>query len=153
MANICEYKVYVKGKKTACYAFLGAMPQLEDYEILMRKESPESGVEFGLSFVCCCKWAVDAYTHEDNETSVVKSEDIPTDITEAIKFGEKFYPVNLRSKSRILDVEVYCVSIDLDDPIELYADYIVSGVTDYTVEYEDFPEEIKMPEYEKLLIF
>ena len=58
MANICEYKVKVKGKKNACYAFYGSMSVM-DYKDMDRESG--SGSNFELTFAGNCKWAVDSY--------------------------------------------------------------------------------------------
>ncbi len=41
MANICEYRVLVKGKRNACMAFFGFMPCLDDKRILSERGSDE----------------------------------------------------------------------------------------------------------------
>ena len=56
MANRCEYKVIVKGKKSVCYAFYGSMRVLENKWI-----TEEEGAEqaYTLRLEGDCKWSVD----------------------------------------------------------------------------------------------
>ena len=148
MANIYAYKILVKGKKNNCYALLGAMPKADDYEIIKEVENPDEDAEYALYFSCSCKWTVDAYTKDDNKTPVITDDELPLDPYEAENFGDKFYGVSLRSKSRILDVEIFCNSVDIDEPIEVYSEHYISGTSDY-VDYEDMPEELKLDGYEE----
>ena len=144
MANICVYKIQVCGKKNACYALFGSINMLEDKEIL-----EESGTddEYLLAFKSACKWSVDQYTEQDDSP---KAEDIPENEDDAIKYGERYTGVPLSDKSRIFDVEVWCNSIDIDDPVELYNNHYIAGEEQYT-EYEDMPKSIEMDEYIEMM--
>ena len=52
MSNMCKYKVRVKGKKNACYAFLGSM-SYRDYREIDKEEGKES--DYTLWFSGDCK--------------------------------------------------------------------------------------------------
>ncbi len=61
MANICEYKVIVKGRKNACYAFYGSMSCMDYKEIVSEKGTED---KYEMFFIGNCKWGVDAYCGE-----------------------------------------------------------------------------------------
>ena len=57
-ANYCDYKVIVKGRRNACYAFFGSMSCLDDKSIV---EATGTDAACTLRFAGSCKWSVDAY--------------------------------------------------------------------------------------------
>ena len=60
MANICLYKIKVRGRKRACYALVDMMPLYSWEKEYLREEGTED--DFELVFLGACKWAVDCYT-------------------------------------------------------------------------------------------
>ena len=63
MANICLYKIRVKGTKAACYALVNMMPLYSWEKEYMDEEGPDDG--YSLLFSGACKWGVDCYTSWD----------------------------------------------------------------------------------------
>ncbi len=119
MANICEYKVIVKGRKNACYAFVGSMSALDEKEIV-----EESGTDelYTLRFEGSCKWGVDAYCHPwDGEFPVV----LPEDADDAMEEAEnKYWYHTVQERSKMFEVEVLCNSADIDEAIgEIFEHY------------------------------
>ena len=149
MANICEYKVLVKGKRGACYAFIGAMPQYDDYTVIKTETNPDEEHDFAIYFNCCCKWSVDAYAKDDDDTPVVNPDEIPNDISEAVEYGRDLYSASFKSKTRILGVDAICVSLDIDEPCDIYVEHYDCGDSILTY-YSDLPDELKMSEFENL---
>ena len=140
MANICEYHVLVKGAKNACHALFGGLPVLDDKWI-----TAETGSDDGCTIVFqgTCKWSVDSYT---GPYSGPEKLTIPEDPDEAETFGEGFWGVTLQEKSRLFGVEVWCNSVDIDDPVAIICEHYISG-ENKTSFYEDMPREIAMDEY------
>ena len=64
MANICLYKILVKGPKRACYALIDMMPLYSCEKEILREEGTDD--QFELVFLGDCKWSVSAYTEWDN---------------------------------------------------------------------------------------
>lgn len=123
MANICEYRVIVKGKKNACYAFLGSMSALDEKEI-----DDESGTDqdFTLRFHGTCKWSVDSYCKPWEGGFPVE---LPEDYEEAWEEAENKYWYNtVRERSRMFEVEVWCNSADVDLPIGDFFEHYKNGV-------------------------
>ena len=107
MANICLYKVMVKGPKLNCYKLVDMMP-LGDWE---KDYLFEEGTDdnFTLIFIGGCKWAVDYRTSRHKDIVPFTKEQI-----EAIQDGDYWeYPLN--EKSILLGVDIMCNSKDIDD--------------------------------------
>lgn len=125
MANYCDYKVIVKGKKNACYAFFGSMSCVEEKWIV---EEDGTDTAYTIQFEGNCKWAVDAYcTPWDGEFPVI----LPEDADEAMAVAEEKYWYNtVKERSKMFEVEVWCNSADVEDydpnmgPFEIFEHYI-----------------------------
>lgn len=140
MANYCEYKVIVKGRRNACYAFFGSMSCLDNKYIVA-----ESGTDADctLRFAGNCKWSVDAYcTPWDGPCPVP----LPEDADEAMELAEETYWYHtVKDRSQMFAVEVWCNSADVDDydpdegPVELFT-CVVNGVG----VLEECPEELRI---------
>ena len=141
MANICEYKVKVIGKKNACYALFGSIRYLDSKEIVS-----ESGTEndYILFLHGYCKWTVDQYTSAYDGTFDIV---IPDNPKEAEEFGNAYDDYNLKSCSKLFNVEVWCNSVDIDDPMGVDSVHYIDGEEDINIAYEDMPREIEMDEY------
>ena len=113
MANICLYKVMVKGRKKVCYKLVDMMPLYSSEKILLREEGTDE--DFTLVFSGDCKWAVNCYTVPLENPAPLREEEI-----DEIEDG-RYWGVNLREKSILLDCEIFCNSKDIDDIS--YADY------------------------------
>ena len=120
MANICEYRVKVKGRKNACYAFYGSMSCMDYKEV---DNESGSGNSFTLMFSGNCKWSVDSYCKEwDGECPV----NLPADPEAAYNEAEeKYWYKTVQDRSKMFDLEVWCNSCDIDgDPdIAIYEHY------------------------------
>lgn len=124
MANICEYKMIVKGKKNACYAFFGSMAVYDDKTI-----ERESGTadDYELLMHGYCKWDVDSYckTDYDGECPVK----LPDDPYEAMQEGvDKYLYYTVQEHSRMFDVEVQCCYADIDEAMGDSYEHYKSGV-------------------------
>ena len=77
MANICLYKVLVKGKKKVCLKLLNIMSG--DYNEILRSDGTED--EYEILFRGECNWDVDAYTVEGLVTRPYTEDEIDKTIT------------------------------------------------------------------------
>lgn len=125
MANICSYKVIVKGKKNACYAFFGSMPCYDDKYILEEEGTNESCT---VRFDGNCKWSVDSYCNPWTGGFPVI---LPDDPDEAMEEAENKYWYNtVQERSKMFGVEVWCNSADVEDydpdegPYQIFEHYI-----------------------------
>ncbi len=122
MANICEYKVKVKGKKNSCYAFYGSMPKCEDSNILIEDGSDEL---YMMLFTGGCKWDVDAYCeHWKGDFPVILPEDPDEAMDEA---NEKYMYRTVRERSKMFEVEVWCLSSDEGGSFIDLLDHYING--------------------------
>ena len=120
MANICEYKVKVKGMKNACYAFFGSMSAM-DYKDMDKQSG--SGLNFELVFSGNCKWSVDFNCKKWNGDFPVE---IPADADDAfLEAQNKYWYYTVQERSKMFEVEVWCNSCDTDgEPdIAIYEHY------------------------------
>lgn len=148
MANICAYRMQVKGDKRACLAFFGSVPVLDDKYILDQRETKDGYI---IQFAGDCKWAVDMYTKDDDDMPAINLSDIPDDEEGAIAFGDDYWGVSMKSKSRIFDVEVYSNSCDIDECYYMNSAYYVNG-EECAVDYDKTPEGIRLVDYEDEII-
>ena len=104
MANICEYRLEIKGKKEDCENFLLAMPAYDDYDVVEEKGTDD---EFTLRAKGTCKWDVYAYVEEvDDDFDYEKArESEPEDL----------WYIPLKDKSRVYNVEVRISWTDVED--------------------------------------
>ena len=107
MANICLYKIKVKGRKKACYAMVNMMP-LYSWE---KEYVSEDGTDddFELIFSGACKWGTSAYTSPMTNPMPFTDEEL-----NAVQDGDH-WDKTLRDKSILLDCEIFCNSKDIDD--------------------------------------
>ena len=107
MANICMYKIKVKGRQQACYAFINMMPSYSyEKEIL-----DESGTEDDYELILRgdCKWSVSSYTSAMENPQPFTQEEL-----NAVQDGDH-WDKTLKDKSVLLDCEIFCNSKDIDD--------------------------------------
>lgn len=107
MANICLYKILVKGRKKACYKLIDMMPLYSSEKYIVREEGTDEKYE--LVFTGDCKWSVDSYTSRDLELEIYNDERL-----DAINDGDG-WGIPLQQKSFVLDCEIFCNSKDIDD--------------------------------------
>ena len=160
MADICNYKIKVHGRKNACYAFLGSTSTLDEREII--KEFGDEN-DYTLIFKGCCKWAIDMYCHDfKGEKPVV----LPRDANEAYAQAEDLYWYHtVKERSEMFGVEVWCNSGSSETFESAIAEILELGeltlddikenneFTPYMYEhyncgkeiFDDMPEEIDIP--------
>ena len=128
MANICKYKVEVRGPKNACFAFWGSMSASDDGQLL---EEEGDDLNHKLRFLGFCKWSVDAYC---NPYEGQRPVEIPDDPDQAYWFAMNHYMFHtVQERSEMFDVEVFCCSNDIDDFFpeeEIYEHYICGAETE-----------------------
>ncbi|MCR4805733.1 MAG: hypothetical protein K5981_08800 [Clostridia bacterium] len=143
MANICEYKIVVKGKKNACYAFLGSTPQMDYRDI---QEEGGTDDDYMIRFEGDCKWAIDCYCEPYNGEAPIK---LPADSHEAFMLGnDDYWFKTVKDRSRIFAVEVICNSADIEDynpkygPYNIYEHYVCGEKVE-----DECPEILKITGY------
>lgn len=114
MANICLYKVKVKGTKKACYKLVDMMSLYSWDKIFLSSEGTDE--DFTLIFLGDCKWSVDCYTKFEEGLKPYTEEELDK-VSDG--FGWNYPLVN---KSVLLDCEIFCNSKDIDD--SCYANYV-----------------------------
>ena len=107
MANICLYKIKVKGRQRACYALVDMMPLYSWEKEYLSEEGTED--DFTLIFLGACKWGVDCYTSPMKDPKPFTDEEL-----NAVQDGDH-WGVTMRDKSVLLDCEIFCNSKDIDD--------------------------------------
>ncbi len=137
MANICVYKVKVKGKKNHCYAMLGVLPKSDENEILREEGSDEN---YTLVFRNNCKWSL-TY-HQYKEFDGTKFNDIPDDPYEAMAKFDGIWEYSMAALSKMLDVNIWYNSGDIDDWRRLECGHCKNGIelSNY------FPDELMIEE-------
>lgn len=125
MANYCDYKVIVKGRRNACYAFFGSMSCLDNKWVEEENGTDENCT---LRFAGNCKWSVDAYCKPWDGTFPVP---LPKDAQDALSAAEEqYWYYTVRQRSQMFAVEVWCNSADVDDcdpdegPVEIFMHYV-----------------------------
>lgn len=109
MANVCKFKIIVKGRANACAAFYTSTPSFG----LTIVEEHGTEDDHYLRFEGSCKWSIDYGVQRWNGAVPVV---LPENIREA---GEKamrnYSDYYMQDRSRMFQVEVLCNSADLDD--------------------------------------
>lgn len=127
MANYCEYKTLVRGRKNACYAFLGSSPTADDIHVIEGSGTTEN---YTLIFSTGCKWGVDAYCDKPWDGSFPV--DLPDDYNEASSIAEKKYRYrSMRDRSKMFSLEVLCNSL-YEDVGEEFVHYLNGNSKDDT---------------------
>lgn len=120
MANICIYKVMVKGRKRACYALVDMMPlYTSDKEMLIEEGTEE---DFTLVFTGDCKWYPDAYTKAVENLAPFTEEELSN-----VKDGD-YWNLPLLQKSLALGCDIYCNSKDIDAGGKAYYEHYYRGL-------------------------
>lgn len=102
MANICSYEVVVKGKRNACFAFLGSMPAGDfgsSYKIIK-----DDGTCCEMEISGGCAWDVDYYCNFVPGDDITIT--IPEDDQEACNYGSGFENCTVQDCSKLFQVEV-----------------------------------------------
>lgn len=109
MANVCDYKMVVKGRKSSCYAFVAGQNWLDYKEIEYEEGTDE---DYEVYFTGTCKWSVDAYCGEYTDSCPVKIPDNLKTKAEVDEWcSETFHAgYNVKSRSKMFSVDVQCNS-------------------------------------------
>ena len=113
MANICLYKIKVRGTRDACYALINMMPLYSWEKEILSEEGTDA--DCTLVFTGACKWGVHAYTSKRQGLTPYTPEQVA-----AVKDGDG-WDICLEDKSLLLSCELWCNSKDIDD--YCYSDY------------------------------
>jgi len=113
VANICLYKIKVKGTKDACYALINMMPLYSWEKEVLSEEGGDD--DYTLIFTGACKWSTSSYTHHTDGLVPYTPEQIAN-----VQDGDG-WDICLLDKSLLLNCEIFCNSKDIDEPC--YADY------------------------------
>ncbi len=136
MANICEYKVMVKGKKNHCYALLGTLAKY-DNNIILEEGGPFD--DYTLVFQNSCKWSL-SYT-QTKEFDGTMPDEIPEDPKEAKeKFDGMYWEYTMEAQSKMFDVEIWYNSADIDSMFMGDCGHCKNGVN---ID-DDYPEILKI---------
>ena len=130
MANICLYKIKVKGTKAACYALVNMMPLYSWEKDYLSEEGTDE--DFTLVFSGACKWSVSAYTTKQEGLVPYTTAEI-----EAVEDGDGWH-ICLQDKSLLLGVDLYCNSKDIDDSCWSVYEHYNKGKE----VYDDCPKEL-----------
>lgn len=136
MSNVCKYKVKVKGKKNACYAFLGSMAYM-DFRDIDKEEGTEA--DFTLWFSGDCKEDVNESCQPwEGEFPVELSGNYETALNEA---KDNYSYRTVQERSAMFDVEVWCNSCIIDDEPEvaIFEHYLKGGAAS-----GELPEELSI---------
>ena len=152
MPNTSEYRVIVKGRKNACYAFYGSMSNIDEKGIGVESGDEE---DYTLKFQGYCEWDVDSDCGPwDGDFPVT----LPEDYLEAEREAEdKYRGIIVQERSKLFEVEVWCNSMDIDDPEFYTYEHYNSGkpVLDLCPEELEFEGQEEMensdPEIEMVL--
>ena len=85
------------------------------------------------------KWINEEHGTDSEYTMVFQG-----DCKWAVDYGD----TPLKEKSELFHVEVWCNSIDIDEPMGIFCEHYLLGEKD-RIRYADMPDEIKMEEYEE----
>lgn len=103
MANYCDYKGILKGRKNACYAAYGCFQAYDDKWIV--KEYGTSD-DYFLQFEGNCKWSIQHYSRSWKEPKPIT---IPENPEEAFAYTEKNYQdLALADICQLFQVELLC---------------------------------------------
>lgn len=150
MANFCQFEFEVRGKKNACYAFLGST-SAEDYSIVHEEGTDDNYV---IQYSGSCKYFPDAYCEEWKKDTPVN---IPDDAKEAFAKADEYTPYDVQSRSKMFGIEVLCNYCDMDALQEAmeYAEEefdLSEGIADWYTHYINGEKiEDECPDY--LLIY
>ncbi len=120
MANICLYKVKVKGTKKACYKLVHMMPLYSSEKEYISEEGSDD--DFTLVFSGDCKWSVHYRTTPQKDLVPFTEEEI-----DKIQDGDG-WEYTLQDKSLLLNCEIFCNSKDIDDVSYACYDHYNRGV-------------------------
>ena len=105
MADLCDFRITVQGRKNACYAFWKTQ-YAEDAQIVKEYGREDAYV---LLFAGCCKWDPDAYCKPYQGELPV---DLPADFAQASTVAaQEFSGYTQQSRSEMFCVDVQCNSV------------------------------------------
>ena len=141
MADFCDYKIKVRGKKNACYAFMSSTSAVDDREIINEFGSDD---DYTLLFKGCCKWSIDSYCKKfHGEKPVI----LPGNLDDVIDEAEnKYWYHTVQERSEMFGVEVWCNSGSVETFESCIAELLESG--EVTLEEIKENEEFSPYEYQ-----
>ena len=110
MADLSNVIMRVTGRKTACLAFListnwaDCESDLREYFDHKQSDYPVDDTPFSILFSGCAKWSLDAYCRKEWTDGAIALERGDRAYLEQI--GEQYSGYDLRSRTRIFDVDV-----------------------------------------------
>ena len=107
MANICLYKIKVKGTKLSCEKLIDIMPLYNWEKYILDTKGEEEDYE--IVFLGACKNHINAYTTSLKNPLPLTKEEI-----EKIEDGD-YWTTTLCDKSILLNCEIFCNFKDIDN--------------------------------------
>lgn len=103
MADDCNYKIIVKGKKNACFAFYHSTNAYIDAKDIVEENGTDD--DYALCFEGSCRGGLDAYCTPIRNAKPVK---IPENIEEIEDFAMNYLGITPKSRSKVFEVEILC---------------------------------------------
>jgi hypothetical protein len=114
--NDACYRIQVRGKKNACYAFLGAISGVDTTKVIFQHGTNE---DFIIVFAGWFTADSSRHLHESWEGDCPVK--LPESNIESLMLGhDTYYMYSTQDLSAMFNVEVWCNSGRLDKPAELY---------------------------------
>lgn len=103
MANYCEFKGILKGRKNACYAAYGCFEVYDDKRIVKEYGTNE---DYFLQFEGNCQWSIQHYSYSRENSKPIA---IPEDPEKAFEYAEENYQdLSLADICQLFQVELLC---------------------------------------------
>lgn len=112
MANICAYKIKVTGNLENCWNFFASQAAYNDKYVCEEENNDDSTT---LIIKGDCKNSVDSRCQIYRGKTPIAIEELTEEMYEKVE--SKYGHYKLRSRSKMFDVEVWCVSGDIGDII------------------------------------
>ena len=106
MANLVKYQVLVKGTKLACETLPMLLPAAGDSLDILREEGTDT--DYSMLFSNVCNWSVASGSASTRRRKPFTQEEL-----KAIEYNCYY---TLKDLSRLLDCEIFCAEVDIDDP-------------------------------------
>ena len=126
MANICLYKIKVKGSKKACYKLVDMMPLYSGEKEYISEDGTDE--DFTLVFTGDCKWSVDCYTKFEKDLKPYTEEELDKvfkndDGLDISKYAEELVKENRKAQNRMCIDDIMAISLGM---YKTYDDYVKS---------------------------
>ncbi len=148
MANICDFKIHVRGTKKAAlmlYAAAVAAP----YEVDIDYEGGTDD-EYIIHFSGSCKWDIDAYCEKRwNKKPIDLSAIDEETIRSNEKFAEKYSQYKMKAKSGMFQCEVEVIAFDEEGEVS-FVHYVCIMCCDTSDFFKWMPRRGQCPAARKL---